>query len=173
MKFAFTLTYSQGSSTAPQIAAILQQSLKSLGVEMSIEVMEWAVMSEKVRKHEFQATTAGFGTGTDPDTNKNIWKTEMYKEGRNYGGYSNTRVDELFDKAGKEFDTGQRMAMYQEIGKLVYEDQPYTFLYFQPVLWAFNKRIRGVTFSPRGVWGFDPSLYGWWVSRSEQLHNVK
>ena len=173
VKFSFTMTYSQGSSTAPQICAILQEDLKSLGVEMLIEVYEWAVFSEKNRKHEFQATTAGWGTGTDPDLSKNIWKTEMYKEGRNYGGYSDPKVDELFEAAGKEFDVAKRMGMYREIERRIYDAQPYTFLYFQPVAWAFARRIRGVTFSPRGVWGFDPSLLDWWVERTEQLHGVK
>ena len=51
----------------------------------------------------------------------------------------------------------------QEIHKLVYEDQPYTWIYNGPTLCAFNKRIRGVQFSPKGIYDFDPSYFGWWA----------
>ena len=42
---------------------------------------------------------------------------------------------------------------------------PTPWIYNAPMLAAFNKRIRGVQFSPRGVFGFDPSFDGWWVPR--------
>ena len=52
-------------------------SLKSLGVEMKTQVIEWAAFQERTRKHEFQAQMAGWGTGVDPDLNWNLWHTEM------------------------------------------------------------------------------------------------
>ncbi|MHC4820316.1 MAG: ABC transporter substrate-binding protein, partial [Planctomycetota bacterium] len=172
-KFSFTFLYSQGSSAAEQIAAIVGEDLKSLGVEMKTQVMEWAAFSEKTRKHDFQAATAAWGTGVDPDTNWNIWHTEAYTKGRNYGGFSNKRVDELFEKARTSFDHEARMECYREIHKIIYDDQAYTFLWNMPVLWVFNKRMRGITYSPRGVWGFDPSISGWWVKKGEGMRAMK
>lgn len=46
-------------------------------------------------------------------------------------------------------------------------------MWTRPTLWAFHKRIRGVTFSPRGVWNFDPAVMGWWVAKQDQLYNLK
>ena len=163
VKFQFTLLISQGSPSAPQIAAVFQEDLKKIGVEMKTRTLEWATFLEKVNHHEFQAETAAWGTGTDPDTGWNLWRTEEYQQGRNYGGYSNSRVDELFALGRKEFDFKKRRKIYQEIHKITYEDQPYTWMYNAPVLAAFNKRIRGVQFSPRGIYGFNPSFYQWWV----------
>ncbi|MHC5021985.1 MAG: ABC transporter substrate-binding protein, partial [Planctomycetota bacterium] len=71
VKFSFTLLIPQGSSTGQQVAAIFQQDLKSLGVELKTRVMEWATFSETTRQCEFEAMMAGWGTGTDPDTNRN------------------------------------------------------------------------------------------------------
>ncbi|MCH9022361.1 MAG: hypothetical protein IID32_06320 [Planctomycetes bacterium] len=164
VRFSFTLTMPQGSPSAPKVAAIFQQDLKKLGVNLKTHTMEWSSFLEKIRNHEFQAEIAAWGTGTDPDTGWNLWRTEEYEKGRNYGGYSNKRVDELFLAGRREFDFGKRRAIYQEIHKRVYEDQPYLWLYNAPVLAAVNKRIRGVQLSPRGIYNFDPSFYEWWVT---------
>ena len=134
---------------------------------MKTREYEWATFLQKIRNHEFQAETAMWGTGTDPDTGWGLWRTDQYKAGRNHGGYSNPRVDELFMLGRREFDPEKRAKIYQEIGKILYDDQPYTWIYNEPILSAFNKRIRGVQFSPRGIYGFDPSFYDWWVKKGE------
>lgn len=167
VRFEFILTMSQGSVSAPKMAAIFQGDLKRIGVEMKTRTYEWATFLQKIRNHEFQAETAGWGTGTDPDAGWNLWRTDQYKVGRNYGGYSNARVDELFVLGRKEFDFEKRKKIYQEIGKILYEDQPYTWLYNSPILSAFNKRLHGIQFSPRGIFNFDPSFLEWWVKKGE------
>jgi len=170
VKFTFTLTYSQGSASTPKIAAVFQEDLKKIRVEMQTHIFEWATFVQKIRKHEFQAEMAAWGTGTDPDTSWNLWRTEEYITGRNYGGYSNPIVDELFVQGRKEFDFEKRKKIYQEIHKILYEDQPYTWMFNAASLSAINNRIRGVQFSPRGIFNFDPSFYGWWVLKGQAKH---
>lgn len=162
--FEFTLLIPQGSDTSPKIATIFQQDLQSIGVRMETRTLEWASFLEKVRNHDFEAEIAGWGTGTDPDTGRNLWMSDQYDDGRNYGGYSNERVDELFNRGREVADREERAEIYQEIHKILYEDQPYTWIVNPPILAAFNKRIQGVQFSPRGIYGFDPGVTGWWVA---------
>jgi peptide/nickel transport system substrate-binding protein len=163
-KFEFTMLVPQGG-TGDKIAILLKESLDSIGVRMNIKLLEWATYQQHVYEHRFEASTAAWGTGVDPDTSKNIWKTEMYDGGRNYVGYSNPKVDELFEAGAREFDFEKRKAIYQEIDRLIYEDQPYTFLYFRRTFWAFNKRLRGYYFSPREPFGFTPGLLAVWVPK--------
>ncbi|MBE0535324.1 MAG: hypothetical protein IH624_06595 [Phycisphaerae bacterium] len=169
VRFDFTLLIPQGSPTAPQIAAILQQDLKKIGVEMKTRTLEWSSFLKSVREHEFQASTAAWGTGTDPDTGWNLWRTEQYDIGRNYIGYSNPRIDELFAAGRREFDFEKRRTIYQEIHKILYDDQPYTWIYDRPLLSAINKNISGVQFSPRGLYGFYPGFYNWWMPSAVQV----
>jgi len=161
--FQFTLLLPQGRDFYPKVAAIFQADLRKLGVRMDTRLMEWSAFMEKAQKHEFQATMAAWGTGTDPDTNWNLWRTEEYKTGRNYGGYSNPEVDRLFELGRREFDREKRAAIYQQIHKLIYDDQPSIFISNIPTLAVINKRVRGVQFSPRGLTGFDPAVFAWWV----------
>lgn len=169
VKFEFELLIPQGSPTAPKISAIFQQDLLKIGVVLKTRILEWAAFMQAVDKHEFQAETAAWGSGTDPDTNSNLWTTDAYENGRNRGKYSNARVDELFVKARAEFDQEKRAAMYREIQQIIYEEQPYLFLWDRSTLWAFNKRLQGVEFSPREVFGFDPSYKAWWVAKHNSM----
>jgi peptide/nickel transport system substrate-binding protein len=175
VKFSFTLIVPQGVIISVEVATILQQDLKSIGVELKTQPIEWATYQERTRKHEFQASIAAWGTGAYPDTAENIWHSKYYtvEGGRNYVGFKSARVDELFDLASKEFDESKRMAMFAEMQKIIYDDQPYTFLWNRPILWAFNRRIRGVTFSPRGPWHYDPSQLAWWVAKGEQAYGTR
>jgi len=150
---------------------MFQQDLKKIGVEMKTRVMEWATFMEKTLKHEFQALMAAWGTGVDPDLAWNLWRTEEYETGRNYGGYSNPRVDELYELGRKEFDFEARRKIYQEIHKLIYEDQPYIWINNIPLQSAINKRIRGIQFSPRGIFGFNPAYEAWWVPAGQARKN--
>lgn len=171
-KFSFALNIPRESATVPRIAVILQNDLERIGVAMKIRTIEWATFLEMSRKHEFQAQISAWITGKDPDDEWNLWRTESYGDGRNYGGYSNPRVDELYELARGCFDEARRMRYYAEISKMIYEDAPYSFLVNAPVLWAFDKRLRGVQFSPRGPCNFEPGVRDWWVHKNDALRDT-
>ena len=101
----------------------------------------------------------GWGAGADPDMNENIFGTDA---DRNYGLYSNARVDELFEEGKLALDRERRAEIYGEIAKIIYEDQPYTCLFFRNGFYGFNKQLRGYRFSPRGPYGFSPGSGALW-----------
>ena len=141
------------------ICELLKQNLDQIGVVCNILPLEFAVLQERNQKKEFEAMHAGWGTGTDPDTSDNIWKTG---EGRNYVSYSNPEVDRLYEAGRHEFDRDKRAAIYAQIDELIYADQPYTFLYFRNSFYGFGKQLRGYKFSPRGPFNYSPGFSSVW-----------
>ncbi len=135
-----------------------QENLDRIGVICHVKPMEFPVMVEKTRKHEYQAAFAGWGTGTDPDTSENLWTTKAIKNGRNYGSYSNSEVDELFEAGKREFDRDKRAEIYGKIQKILWDDQPYTWLFYRNAFYGFNKQLRGYFFSPRGPYTYGPGI---------------
>ena len=148
------------------ICNLLRENLDQIGVLCEVRPMEFTVLQEKSRKHEFHAMFAGWGTGADPDTSENIWGTGKM---RNYGLYSNPKVDELFEKGRKEFDQKKRARIYGEIDKILYEDQPYTWLYFRNSFYGFSKNLRGYMFSPRGPYNYGPGFGSIWKPKSKEI----
>jgi peptide/nickel transport system substrate-binding protein len=156
--FKFTLLV-RNSADRVAICELLKQNLQSIGVDMAILGLETATLQQRMQSKQFEACYAGWGTGADPDTSDNIWGTGQE---RNYGTYSSAKVDKLFADGRKENDRQKRGAIYAEIAGQVYDDQVYTFLFYQPSLYAFSKDVRGYMFSPRGPFHYGPGFSAIW-----------
>ena len=142
-----------------RICELLKFNLEQIGVRCNITTLEPTVLQERMVNREFEAAMAGWGTGADPSTAENIWATG---EGRNFGHYSNPEVDKLFKQAMQEFDRSKRAELYAKIHRLIYEDQPYLFLYYRNAFYGFNKELRGWKFSPRGPYTYEPGQTSIW-----------
>ena len=101
--FEFTLLTSQ-TETGLQAATLMKTCLEKIGIICNVKPTEFTVLVDSVQNHKFEAAMGGWGAGSDPDSTVNIYGTD---EGRNYGHYSNPRVDELFVKGRHEFDRGK------------------------------------------------------------------
>lgn len=171
VKFEFELLIPQGAAISVDIAAIFANDLKQIGVSLKTRIIEWTVFQQMNQTHDCQAWIAAWGSGTDPDGEWNIWHSSQYNGGRNYGGYTNAEVDKLLDDGRREFDSARRAAIYRKMSRIIYEDQPYTFISNRPTLSAIQKRLRGVQLSPQGLTLFYPGWTGWWVPAKKALRN--
>jgi peptide/nickel transport system substrate-binding protein len=152
--FEFTL-YTQQTETGIQVATLMKESLGKIGVVCNVKPTEFTVLQQLDQDHKFDASFGGWGSGTDPSTTLNIFGTDQM---RNYGNYSNKRVDELFEQGLHEFDRQKRAAIYGEIHNLLWQDQPYTWLFHRNGFYAFSKKLRGYNFSPIDPFLFDPGM---------------
>jgi peptide/nickel transport system substrate-binding protein len=152
--FEFTVLCAQFEDRI-QVCTLMKECLDSIGIICNVKPTEFTVLTQLMTDGKFQAELGGWGAGADPDTSANIFKTG---ENRNYGHYSNQRVDELFIKGRHEFDRDKRNAIYGEIHRTLWEDQPYTWLFYRNSFYAFNKKLRGYNFSPRGPFHFSPGI---------------
>ena len=167
--FAFELLCPQESSTGRQVLTYYQQALRSIGVDLKLRLIEYATLRDLRRRHEFQAYYGAWVTSNDPDQDRGMFHSDAIEGGANLVSYRNKRVDRLFDKARATFDFAWRQQCYRDIHRLIYEDQPFTFVSVSPSLWAFNKHLRGVRFGPRGPFYWHPGPRDWWVKRGAPL----
>ena len=187
-KFEFTIL-TRNQPERIEICELLKQNLRLIGVACNVRSLESATLQDKMFNKEFEAAYGGWGTGADPDTSDNIWGTG---EERNYVSYTNPLVDEMFGegrkveqdrKAWKELKLWQDMEAraylqldlsiadqkltredcYATIHALLWRDQPYTWLFYRNSYHAFNKKLRGYNFSPRGPFGYSPGFGSVWV----------
>ena len=162
--FQFTLTV-PNAGTGPKVAEQIQVQLQQIGVRCNIQLIDWVSFNPALNSRAVQAYIMGFSTGTDPDTMRSLWETKAIKDGRNYAGYSNPQVDELFQKGRREPDVAKRALIYAEIDRLIYEDQPVTILPYKATLWGFSKSIRGYHPSPKGFYGYSPGFFSVWKKK--------
>jgi len=146
------------------ICTLLKESLEQVGVRVNVRPTESTVIQDLTQKKKFQAYFGGWGSGTDPDSSENIWATGA---GRNFVGYSNPEVDRLFAEGRRELDRSKRAAKYARIQEILYDDQPYTWLFWRNSFYGFSKSLRGYVFSPRGPYNYAPGFGSLWMPKQE------
>jgi peptide/nickel transport system substrate-binding protein len=154
VNFEFTLLTSNRADRVA-ICNLMKSSLDQIGVKCNVKAIEFAAMIDQLNKKEFQGAFGGWGAGTDPDTTENIYATG---QNRNYGDYSDPAIDALFAAGKRELDPEKRVKIYQELALKLWDDQPYTWLYYRNAFYGFNKSLRGYMFSPRGPYHYGPGF---------------
>lgn len=106
----------------PEIAQMIKQYLAKVGIDVTVEVLEFALFNEKIRnKRDFDLVHSGGPRGPDPSEFLNFVGS---KGTRNVMPWINTDVDKLFDQAKATADQKQRAQFYYQIQDLVARDCP-------------------------------------------------
>ncbi|MFC1509853.1 peptide-binding protein [Candidatus Omnitrophota bacterium] len=167
-KFSFTIITNQGNEGRRMTAEIIQRRLKEVGIEVRIKVIEWsAFVSEFIDKRRFDAVLLGWGLSLDPDM-YDIWHSSKTKEGEfNFVGYSNSEVDRLLLEGRRTFDILKRKKIYHRVHEILYDEQPYLFLYVPLALPIIHSRFKGIEVGPGGI---GHNFIKWYVPENEQKY---
>ncbi len=150
--FSFSIITNQGNPLREKTAQIIQQRLKSVGIEVKIRIIEWTVfLKEYVDPGNFDAVILGWNILQDPDL-YNVWhSSSAVKGGLNFVGYKNAEVDDLMEQGRHTFDNDQRRKYYFRIQEIMAEEQPYVFLYVPYSLPVVSSRFKGIEPAPAGI----------------------
>jgi peptide/nickel transport system substrate-binding protein len=167
--FRFTLTILASTQAInDQMAAWQQQSWAEIGVEASIEKLEWQQFRERRRAHDFDAAMSGLGFTPSPDQFE-LYHTTAREEGYNFVGLSDPEIDRLLEQGRKTWDAAERRGIYQRLQRRLLELQPIGCLVHFPTPVLHDRRLEGVVPSPldhwrttRGprVWHWNPDAAG-------------
>ena len=150
--FTFELLTNQGNDERKKVAEIVQASLKELGIQVDIRVIEWAsLLKEYIKKRRFEAIILGWGIGLDPDQYE-IWhSSKTGPDELNHISYANPEVDALLEQGRTSCRQEERKKSYARFQEVLAEDQPYVFLYFRDALPVVSSRVRGIVPAPSGI----------------------
>lgn len=140
--FQFTLITNAGNETRKAIATIAQNSWREIGIKVSVDIVEWAVFLEKhIYQRNFDAVVLGWSLGiVNPDLYQ-IWHSSQAERGLNFVGYHNPLADELIVKIREEYNRERQIEYARRLHEIIYEDQPYTFLYAGKWTVLLDRRI--------------------------------
>ncbi len=140
--FEFTIDTNSNNPARLKIAQIIKENFKLAGIKVNIRSLEWNSFLDNIDKRKFDAIILAWSGAIFPNPNQ-IWHSSSEKnEGSNFISYNNPKIDELIKKANLEFNSKKRNKIMQEINKLIYADQPYTFIAEQNfILEGLNSRI--------------------------------
>jgi peptide/nickel transport system substrate-binding protein len=149
-RFAFKMTGSR-SPVNEQTLAAYQQAWKALGMETTIELLEFGVFINQRRdSHDYDMMQHGWSLPPDPDQ-FNYWhSTAITGGGLNAGEYVNPEVDKLLEEGRKSLDQAKRKEAYSKLQKLMADDLPELWLWYSAEIRAVSTKLLG--FGPKSYY---------------------
>jgi peptide/nickel transport system substrate-binding protein len=143
---------------APQIsraAQVIQAQLQAAGVDCGLTQTDAGAFLAKLPegKHDFDLMRM---TYVDPQG-----LSRLVKSPGRWNHYGNPRLDALLDRADATLDHERRMALLQEIQKLVLDDAAIVPLFSDDFMIAARREVRGYKFDATGT----PMYYDVWLKR--------
>lgn len=160
-RFSFTLLINASSRAWQDAAAMIQQQLGRIGIEVFIQSMEFNTLVGRMEAHDYDAIIGAFGIDTSLDLTA-MFHSRAIDDGYNFGGYSDPRVDRLIEEARSQLDPLAAAPALIEIQRILHRDQPMTFLWEPQRLTAMTTRLREAR--PTALSTFQ-GLRRWWLTR--------
>jgi peptide/nickel transport system substrate-binding protein len=169
IQFKFEIMMAASFLWARPMVDQFRENLNKLGIDFDFRSIENAAFDTRYLKHEFQSIVSVWEVSNDPTQWRNHFHTDQYDGGRNIGGYSNPRVDELFALSESTFDRDERAVYFREMQQIIYDEQPHLFVWNYTLTQGFNKKLRGINMSPAGVFLYVPAQQGWWFPKEDGI----
>jgi len=121
---------------------MFQESARNIGLKINPVPLEFTVMIEKTRAHNFDMY---YGIWSSPPTEsdpKQIWHTDSYNGGSNYVGFGTPESDQLIDDLRRELDVDKRGEIYKKLQAMIDKDAPYIFMSATQNRVAINKKFK-------------------------------
>jgi peptide/nickel transport system substrate-binding protein len=149
--FEFKLTYLESNEDTKRMVLLLKDLYARAGVKMIPFPQEWPVMLENLDKKDFDAITLGWTSGIETDLYQIFHSTQAASNGDNYISYKNSALDKLIDEARRTVDESKRLPLWQQAERIIYDDQPYTFLMRRKSLLFVDQRIHNLQMTKLGL----------------------
>jgi peptide/nickel transport system substrate-binding protein len=138
-------------------AAVIQQNLRDVGVDLDVRTFEFATLFSDVLAGNFQMYTLQWTAGSlaDPDILRRVFHSaQVPPVGFNRGHYRNPEVDRLLDEASASSDEPRRLELFQESQRLIARDVPYISLWNKTNFVVAQPSLEGVHVSTLGDFTF-------------------
>ncbi|MDX9888654.1 MAG: ABC transporter substrate-binding protein [Anaerovoracaceae bacterium] len=123
-KLSFELISIAENVEEVKTAQIIAASCKEAGINLDLVTMDSGAVNDLIYAGQYDLYIWGWGSDVDPSVILKLFLTEEYFN-FNETGFSNPRYDDLFYAQMHEMDEAERIAMVQEMQKMLYEDSPY------------------------------------------------
>lgn len=149
-----TLTMHLNKGRAPQksTAMLLQDSLRSLDINLEITEVQWAVLSEEYTKSEtaphMSILEMGAYTGDPIYFLSSNFHTKNIGGPYNWSFWSNSEFDSLLDKAATLSDANERNSLLERAQEILIEEAPAIYYASPQKLEVISKRVKNYVLHP-------------------------
>ncbi|WP_127532593.1 ABC transporter substrate-binding protein [Paenibacillus kobensis] len=167
-RFAFELQYNAGNSRREQVAAVIQQNLKDVGIEVTPKAIDFSAWVEQnLTPGKYEAILLSWSLNNpDPDGESTFSSKYFPPNGQNQGWYKNEKLDQLWVDGYSTVDQNARKQVYAEVGKEISADLPYVFMYQYGLPEGIGPKVKFAEEDkpePTLPYGYFYRIINWWV----------
>jgi len=131
-------------------ALLFQNDAKKAGVKINIVSREFTVMIDDTKKRDYEIYSGAWAQDPVVDDPKQLWHSESDSpDGGNRVSFNNARADSLIEEIRVTLDESKRNQLYKDFQELIYEEQPYIFLFSPLERIAVSRRFEAETSARR------------------------
>lgn len=139
-----------GNADQSALLTALQNMWAQIGVNLTIEPLEAATLTERYRANDFQMRTAAWTNDiNDPSQITSYFAIYSVIESL-HSGFQNAEIEALYEQSQKELDPAARAEQYRQIQEIYVDQAPIIFLYEAPYPVALRSNVKGFLQIPLG-----------------------
>ena len=148
-----SITYSTNDAGYHKVVAeYLQQAWAELGVELNVEIVEWASFTPMRRNGDYDASRNGWvGDYSDPS---NMLDLLYSTNGNNDGKFNNAEYDAAMELSRTTLDAAERSEALHKAEDILMEEAGCIPVAYYNDFWLQSDKITGSWHSPYGYWHF-------------------
>jgi microcin C transport system substrate-binding protein len=170
----FSFRFLTNSSTSDRFLAIYREDLRSAGIEMVMDMKDWASWTKEMEEFNFDMTWAAWGAGLFKEP-ESMWasKEATRRGGNNITGFQDPEVDRLVDQQKTLFDVAERHAICRQIDARVAAACPYALLWNLDFVRLLYWNKFGTPSTVLSKYDGEASAYWYWWSDPDSAADLR
>jgi peptide/nickel transport system substrate-binding protein len=130
VKMEFTFNYLNTQVEWKDMATMVADAFFKSGIKANLNPLDYPAFIGNSRSHDFDMILASWGQSSTPEDFTQIWHTSSWtSSGSNFTGFGNAVTDALIDSVKYTLNDSLRNEMSKRFQQIVYDEQPYVFLF--------------------------------------------
>ncbi len=134
------------------ICTFVSKQWENIGIKSKIEVSESAVLRDGMRKSAIQMFRASWIADYPDGESFLCMFYSINPSPPNYTNFKNEQFDQLYERSLEESNPADRITLYQQMDKIIIEESPVIFLFYDESSVFYNRRIQGFTNNGLNLW---------------------
>lgn len=164
---AFTLYTNANNSYRVQLATILQNDWKKLGIKANFKPIDFNTLVRKLMEtFDWDAILIGLTGGLEPHNGANVWKSSgtlhMWNPKQESPASEwEAEIDRLMDEGARELNVSRRREIYGRIQEILHEKLPFIMLPRSSAFTAYKNEVVN----------YNPYIFG--TEKSERIWKIR
>ncbi|MFM0741760.1 ABC transporter substrate-binding protein [Paraburkholderia xenovorans] len=124
-----------------QVALVTQAMLQAIGVNVQIDVLDWATQLDRYNSGNYQMMSFSYSARLDPALSYEQFSGDKSRDSRKV--WDDPQALALIAQAEQTSDPAQRGKLFDSLHKMLLDDVPLVPLYNGLTIWGYNRRVSG------------------------------